>query len=666
MSFVFRNNEEKKIFVSENETEALRLAVKDLMKDIRAVCGRAVETNDSAFADIIICSNENDRYGEFSEGFSFTREEEFFYRVNEDKIVICGNGDLGTMWGIYTFSEKELGIPPYYLFDDFKPEARKELKIASKTVNEYPHTRFRGWFINDEDLLEGFMHEGKRNVEYSFYRNVIAPELMEAIVETALRFRMNMIIPSSLIDIYNEPEENLVKIISRRGLFISQHHIEPLGAFRHGIERFFKENGYDENISYLSNKEALVACWKHYAERWARYPRVVWQLGLRGMDDKPVWQADSAVGDSDEERGKLISEAIRTQYDIISAASKTDKIYTTSTVWMEGAHLLAAGTLKLPENTITVFADIGMSQMFGNDFFETKREQSRKYGVYYHAAYWHTGPHLSEGVLPQKMEYSYRLARKYRSDYYSVMNVGNIKEFTYSINLNSKIVWYAGEFSVRELQNEYCKGYVGETYAEKTGEAIDLYFDALGSVEEKAYKEFCEKYDFDYRKYEDTDFPSVNLNDGIMYWCFHNEFNYKRDFYTEAFGKTVRDGLNKMTRANEFFEEIAEKLSEDRRGALHRQWCYQSYLWVCFFSAAELMCGLIERGDKLTEKEFIAAHEKAAQYFLDVLAERKKYYTGKWQKWFDGDGKVSVKKLYELCLSEIACAENYIGQKAGI
>ena len=663
MNFIFKNDEKKRVFVSESEAESIKLAAKDFIKDINSVCGKAAITRDFASADVIICSSENDRFYELSEGFAFNHEEEFFYRIKNGKIVICGNGDLGTMWGIYTFSEKELGIPPYCLFDDFTPDRHDVLEIEEKTVSDFPHTRFRGWFINDEDLLDGFMHKGKRKADYAFYQNVIHPTLMEAIVETALRFRMNLIIPSTLIDIDNEPEEKLIKIISRRGLFISQHHIEPLGAFKHGIKRFLKEHGYDENISYVSNKEGLVACWKHYAKRWSKYNRIVWQLGLRGMDDKPVWRADSAVGDSDEERGALISEAIQTQYDIISAASNAKEIYTTSTVWMEGAHLLASGALVLPENTITVFADIGMSQMFGNDFFEVKREPERKYGVYYHAAYWHTGPHLSEGVLPRKMEYSYALARKYHSDYYTVINVGNIKEFTFSINLNSKIAWYADRFSARDIQSEYCREYVEKSNEERMSEGIDLYFNALGSINEKEYRKFCEKYDFDYREYVNSEFPVVNLNDGIMYWCFHNEFNYKCDFYTEDFGKTVRDGLTKMTRANEIFEDIASRLSDDRRGALHRQWCYQSYLWVCFFSAAKLICEIIERKENLTEKEFISAHKKAAQYFLDILNERKRYYVGKWKKWFAGDKKVSVKKLYELCLDEISRVKNYILSK---
>ena len=54
---------------------------------------------------------------------------------------------------------------------------------------------------------------------------------------------------------------------------------------------------------------------------------------------------------------------------------------------------------------------------------------------------------------------------------------------------------------------------------------------------------------------------------------------------------------------------------------------------------------------------------KQLTYFLDILNERKRYYVGKWKKWFAGDRKVSVKKLYELCLDEISRVKNYILSK---
>ena len=82
-------------------------------------------------------------------------------------------------------------------------------------------------------------------------------------------------------------------------------------------------------------------------------------------------------------------------------------------------------------------------------------------------------------------------------------------------------------------------------------------------------------------------------------------------------------------------------------------------LSVCFFSAAKLICDLIERSDDMTKEDFISTHEKAAECFLRILKKREECYIGKWQGWFNGDRKVSVKRLYEVCLSEISHAADY-------
>ena len=47
-----------------------------------------------------------------------------------------------------------LCIPPFYFFEDIAVERKKQIALQEKIVQEYPHTKFRGWFINDEDLIK--------------------------------------------------------------------------------------------------------------------------------------------------------------------------------------------------------------------------------------------------------------------------------------------------------------------------------------------------------------------------------------------------------------------------------------------------------------------------------------------------------------------------------
>ena len=57
MNFIFKNDEEKRVFVSESEAESIKLAAKDFIKDINSVCGKAAITRDFVSADVIICSS---------------------------------------------------------------------------------------------------------------------------------------------------------------------------------------------------------------------------------------------------------------------------------------------------------------------------------------------------------------------------------------------------------------------------------------------------------------------------------------------------------------------------------------------------------------------------------------------------------------------------------
>lgn len=652
MSFILMESTVKKVYIARDERENVRFAVYDLIRDIKSVCGGTELTDICEEADIFVVSQQSVEFARISgDKEAFTHEEEFCYRVENGKLYFFGADDLGVMWAIYTFAEKELKIPPFYIFEDIQVERKLQIEIEEKTVQEYPHTKFRGWFINDEDLLSGFQSKGKRNIDYIFYKDVIHPDLMEKIVETALRFRVNLIIPSTLIDICKPDEEELVKIVSRRGLYVSQHHIEPMGVSHFGYADFVKEYGYKPQQSFIENPEAMIACWEHYAKKWSEYPRIVWQLGLRGAGDKPVWKTDNSVGDSMKERGELLARAIQTQYDII-AKYYQGEIYSTSTVWMEGAKLLQSGYMKLPNNTVAVFADIGMSQMFGDDFFTVPREDDRKYGIYYHSQYWHTGPHLSECVLPEKIDYCYRLARGKKSDYYAVLNVGNLKEFTFSINLNAKFAWYGDRKTLDEIVDEYCSLYVS-AFASELKDGINTYYSAMGDIGEERYHAFCDKYDFNYHHYEGLPFPVCSINDGMVCFAGHSvSFENKCEMYTPEFANTVKNGVEIMQSAYEKFTALQEKLPQGYAQAIQKQWRWQAYYWVNLFAFAKENCEAIEEF-KVGKTEKLAWHyEQAAGYVKNILDTRKEWYVGEWAKWFADERKLNLHWLYVFSLQE--------------
>lgn len=650
MGFLFQKNDCKKIYLAKDSKESVLLATQDFIRDVRATCGDVTVVSESTLADIIICDNTSVEFPVLSKNeIQFFHPEEFMYKIQNGTLYFFGAEDLGVIWALYTFLEQEIGIPPYYYFDGIQIERKAEIFLEDKCVRDYPHTRFRGWFVNDEDLLSGFMNKGERKIDYFFYKKVIDPALMEKIVETALRYRMNLLIPSTLVDIENPAEAALLEVAAKRGMYISQHHIEPLGVSHFGMREFLNAHGYDaENISFITNRQGMEAAWRHYAEKWAKYPRVVWQLGLRGNSDIPVWVSDKNVGTSDEERGRLISDAIFAQYNIIKEAVQGE-IYTSMTVWMESANLLAKGVLELPKDTIVVFADIGASQMYGGDFFSVPRIEGRKYGVYYHAGYWNVGPHLAESLLPQKMDYCYALARETKAGEYSVLNVANIKEFTFSIFVNSSLTWYGSKANLSSIIGRYAKHYTDHTDA--LCEAISEYFSSFVDMGEEWYRQWCERNNFHYHKYENLPFAPFSLNDGWLCWFIKRPFEDKVKFFEAEIGTQLLKALAQMEKAKESLRKIA--ISNVAKQAFCRQWLYQAEYWTKLIKAGWLVFEAVKEARDGIRENLSKLYKDAAMELESILNLREQTYCGEWAKWFAFEKKLDIAGMCTL-LKEMA------------
>ncbi|MBQ9308373.1 MAG: glycosyl hydrolase 115 family protein, partial [Clostridia bacterium] len=113
------------------------------------------------------------------------RPESYTVEVLEDRVCVQAVDTLGAVYAIYSLSERALGIRPLDYFLGVKREATcGKLKVGDHWESPVFRVRYRGWFVNDEVLLDGWHTEnsGKK-------------ALWERIFETLLRCGGNMIIP---------------------------------------------------------------------------------------------------------------------------------------------------------------------------------------------------------------------------------------------------------------------------------------------------------------------------------------------------------------------------------------------------------------------------------------------------------------------------------------
>ena len=188
------------IFCDAFEPECVLQAAGDLQSDLRKVSGlspvvkRYLPYEEQGF--IVIGSLQNERFREYAarQGIDVTRLagtwENYLLKTfgsQHQNLLICGSDQRGTMFGVYEFCAEYLGVDPLYFWTDNEPAVRTELSLGPINQVSGPQTfKFRGWFINDEDLLtEWKAGGGTRYIDYPFYHQVVNQAAMAKVLETA-------------------------------------------------------------------------------------------------------------------------------------------------------------------------------------------------------------------------------------------------------------------------------------------------------------------------------------------------------------------------------------------------------------------------------------------------------------------------------------------------
>ena len=107
-------------------------------------------------------------------------------------IVATGAGARGAMFGAYALSETVLGVNPWMHYTDDVPAYAAPLEVADGFTALFapPRFRYRGIFINDEDLLANQFPDplGRAAIDARAYNKLL---------ETLLRLKGNAIIPAT-------------------------------------------------------------------------------------------------------------------------------------------------------------------------------------------------------------------------------------------------------------------------------------------------------------------------------------------------------------------------------------------------------------------------------------------------------------------------------------
>ena len=390
--------------------------------------------------------------------------EKFVLRVTKDAqgrpcIVATGSDMRGAIYAAYALSEELLGVDPWYYWTDNEPDYVETIEVGERLDRSFgpPTFKWRGWFINDEDLLHTFARD-------PMGENVFSLAMWDRIYETVLRLRGNMMVPGTFVF----PDEKVHDLCARRGLAINMHHINVVGLVTY---RWPDELPYD----YGRHPEVLESMWQKCVDAF-KDKEIVWTVGYRGRHDRPFWR-DAPGYETAEARGALVTKAIAKQVEMVRAAQPDADII--SNLWMEGAELYQKGHIKLPEGVTLVWADDGTG--IPRDEGRVARGQ----GVYYHTAMMSfSANQLSEMVPPGRIyselgRYVVAGATEFFLD-----NVSDIRSYSLSTDCVMRYVWDASPYEGRTdrenmdaFQRDWSRREYGDAVAGELCELWNAYFD---------------------------------------------------------------------------------------------------------------------------------------------------------------------------------------------
>ena len=424
-----------RIFCPISDSRPVAYALQGLQHDLKHVLGQPLKMSDeSAPAQIRLQIVPDGR----EEGFCLRTDE------SENALLIEGSDELGLVFGIYYMCEHLLHVDPYAFWTDFEYVRRAAIELPYvEYVSPLPKVRFRGWFINDEDCLMGW-HDDMQ----------ISLATWERIFETALRAGYNMVIPGT----GRSAEEPHVRLASDMGLWITQHHAEPLGA-----EMF--TDAYPGVAPRIP--EELERFTQLYRKAITRYAgmKVVWALGFRGQGDSAFFHDDPRY-QTPEQQGRLIGQMIWLQKQLIEETCDGVQHFVHN-IYAESAGLYRDGHLALDDDIIRVWADNGFGAMRMRrqlcrpephvSSLPLPDDRQKRSGVYYHVSFHdlHISNKLAPLIDPNLIHDQFDLLFEAGNIDYLTLNVSNIRPHIFNIELVNMLCRFPEEAAGEPVEALY-------------------------------------------------------------------------------------------------------------------------------------------------------------------------------------------------------------------
>ncbi|MEK7404340.1 MAG: glycosyl hydrolase 115 family protein [Acidobacteriota bacterium] len=370
-------------------------------------------------------------------------------------VVLTGSDARGAIFAVYQFAQEFLGVDPLYWWTDHQPARRRQVRIPDGfTATQGPPTfRYRGWFINDEDLLTGWKPGAADGTG-------IALEVWDRLFEAILRLKGNMVVPGTFLF----PDEPQVRLAGERGLIITQHHLEVVGT---NTWRWPADKPY----SFAGAPELMTAAWTRAVKQYPAGQEVIWTLGYRGRHDRPFWSDDKQAAATDAGRARLIRAAIDRQLEIIRRERRQP--YFLMNAWQEAVPFIRQGLLRLPDGVTLVWPDNG------HGVVRDEGAIGKGQGVYYHTAMYNSRANqLTEMIPLERLRRELGRAVKAGATEYLLDNTSDTRPVVMTTRALMELAWDARPWLAEGGDAAYLRKWCREEFGERAVAALEQYYRA--------------------------------------------------------------------------------------------------------------------------------------------------------------------------------------------
>jgi hypothetical protein len=644
------------IFTSSEEPEPIQLAAADLAADWEAVLGARPKivhrTEDAGRTTILIAEPPNvpteirTTGPTAPESFSISAQTVSWNTQHSTQVVLLSGADLrGTIYAVYQFSEKYLQVDPLYYWTDHVPVRRASIVIPAALHETYssPVFTYRGFFINDEDLLTGWAPGERKD------KTGISLEVWNRIYETILRLKGNMVAPGTWIF----PDDPQVKLAAKRGLIIAQHHATPLGL---NVARWPKDVPYN----YSEHPEILQHAWKNAVTSYLPGQEVLWTVGLRGLSDASYGSMDPSVRDNNNALGALISKAIADQMQIVRSLHPDAKFITN--LWQEGARLVQQGDLKIPPEVSIVWADDGYG------YLQDHGAVSAGEGIYDHVAMMNGRANQLTEMVPVERSFS-EIGRyiKAGATKHFLVNTSDIRPVPMSTRAVMDAVWKGvppGANAADEFYRQWSTEQFGKEAAPRLAELYKMYFKAPAHLGESPHEYGDQLYHTEARRMLLTymiDSPLYALPSQSPKWepartleggpAFGPDRLTGKEWLSQVTAREIQQCGAAQPRWDAVWKEALalEPLIPSARKNFYRE---QVLALIAINRESNRILLLIskaiqdgEKGDKVQAHQEV---DEALASFDEIQRAEEAAEYGKWKNWYRGDWLTGIYRTREL------------------